>query len=99
MPQKQIILHKAIKKGDTYICPGKEQREICPICGNKKYRMSKTCSACEIQSRLSRPSKENLLNAIKITKNKARLGRMFNVSHTTINRWIKYYNIDFDSVA
>ena len=90
---------EAIKKGDVYICPEKGQKYICPICGNKKDYKAKICLYCLKQSKTLRPSKEKLLNSIKITKNKSEIGRMFGVSHTTINRWIKYYNIDFVHVS
>lgn len=73
--------------------------KICPLCGSKKDSLAKVCKKCRDTLKAVRPSKEELLRILQITKNKSEIGRMFNVSSTSVRKWIKYYNIDLDSVA
>ena len=66
---------------------------ICPKCGSKMCVGAKLCRKCtNATSKLTNISKEELLDLLannKITE----VARKLNVSHTTIRRWCKKYNI------
>lgn len=62
------------------------------VCGNIKWVSSKQCVKCgELSLRtIERPPYEQLLKEIENT-NYSAVGRKYNVSSTSIKKWIKYY--------
>lgn len=81
-------------EGDVYIA--KTNKNICPNCGNFKYRKAKLCSSCNyiIQRKVERPSKEELFDLIK-TMQFTQIGKMYGVSDNTIRKWCKKYELPF----
>lgn len=88
-PKGKVIVNKKVKDDIVHYC--KE-------CGTKitKYAKTKMCSVC--QSITSRkcvwPSKIDLIvGMLKLSQ--VELGKIFDVSDTTIKRWCKSYNIPY----
>ena len=81
-------------KGDVYIA--KMDKNICPNCGNIKYRRAKLCIYCNsiMQRKVERPSKEELFELIK-TMQFTQIGKMYGVSDNTIRKWCKKYELPF----
>lgn len=81
-------------EGDVYIA--KMDKNICPNCGNIKYRRAKLCISCNsiMQRKVERPSKEELFELIK-TMQFTQIGKMYGVSDNTIRKWCKKYELPF----
>lgn len=67
---------------------------FCIICGKKIYRHATYCKECYEKIRTKIPSKNDLLAILVENKwNKTETGKYFDVTPTTIRRWIKKYNL------
>lgn len=76
------------------------KERYCISCGKKIYHKSTRCKKCwHKKDRLDKikkhntPNKEELERAIKKHKNFSKVAREYGVSHTTVMRWRKKYNI------
>lgn len=101
-----IITIKDINQGHswqrpTYTYPLRKTKNFalknyCIDCGKEVYRKSKRCLKCQAKHRDFKPKteKENLKDLIR-NNSFSDIGRMFNVSPTTIRRWCKKYNLPY----
>ena len=76
------------------------KERYCISCGKKIYHKSTRCKKCwHKKDRLDKikkhntPNKEELERAIEKHKNFSKVAREYGVSHTTVMRWRKKYNI------
>jgi len=92
-------LHAFIRKGDpspySHINDVVETRH-CSSCGRSMYQKAKgnLCSAC-IRQKLKEksPSKEELEEVLKRDNSLAAIDRRYNVTSTSVRRWIRKYNL------
>ena len=73
-----------------------KRTNYCIVCGKEIALSSTRCNACThmLKRKVVRPTQDDLLNLIK-TQSFSSIGRMFNVSPTTIRRWCKNYGIPY----
>ncbi len=76
------------------------KKDICPICDiNKKWKTSKKCKKCQIKENIIRESKnsrkpsKSILYKEIITYPINRISIKYEVSATTIRKWMRDYNI------
>lgn len=76
------------------------KERFCISCGKKIYHKATQCKECwhkkdslDKMKKYNTPSKEELEKIIKMHKNFSKVAREYGVSHTTVMRWRKKYNI------
>lgn len=102
---KDILNYVEKKYGKNFIklYDNYEHKEIkipCPQCGtliNKRSKLCRKCSNSKSKVNFNKPNKEELLNLLK-ENYLCNLAKYYNVSHTTIGRWCKKYNINYKSL-
>lgn len=102
---QQYIDYVIKKYGKDYIKLYDDYKHIetkipCPQCGKLMLKTSKVCAFCsrENSKKLSKkPNKEILIRQL-IENNLSKVAKLYNVSHTTIRRWCKQYNINFKNL-
>lgn len=68
--------------------------EECPLCGKKKDKSAKLCINCYKKTVANIPSKEDLESLLYVKNmSNTEISRLYGVSHTTIRRWRKRYNL------
>lgn len=81
---------------DTYCSKNnhnEKKNPKCPICGTEVHANGALCKACaDIKKRKRKISDKELTSLLKVKTN-AELARELNVSHTTVGRWRKKFNI------
>ena len=100
--QLEKILNYVIGKyGNNFIKMYENYKHVeikipCPKCGNLMLKTSKLCSNCNIHKDKvkDKPDKDLLFNLL-LKNSLVDLAKQYNVSHTTISRWYKKYNIDY----
>lgn len=84
---------KIYRIDDVYVA--EDNTKFCPICGNIKSNKGLLCRDCRnnIKQKESKIPNKVELEKLLLQMSISDIGRKFEVSHTTVRRWIKKYNL------
>lgn len=76
-----------------------DKNMICPLCGNLKCYSSTVCIKCLFEEmKKDIPSRDELVEKLyNYNGNFTAVGKLYDVSSTTVRKWCKKYNIPFHS--
>ena len=70
------------------------------LCGTPIISSSKQCRPCKnLTSSKSRPSINELIENINLTKNISQTAKYYNVSRQSVINWCQQYNVDYKSIT